>query len=179
MPKKFAPLQDSRWTTPPASLRAGQSPAPTHDKKTLLTPCNLSLRSQCTHWLWQSAPQKKAPLRKGSWHGEAVTEGSLPPRPLFHKCLRRGTFCQQRQKVPKERRQNQWFWNPCAGVARNVSGPFIPANKVVQTRPVLSHCLGVYPPRRAPRLCCPSKQRYPLRLPCGAMWASRPTKLYR
>ena len=25
---------------------------------------------------------------------------------------RRGTFCQQRQKVPKERRQNQWFWNP-------------------------------------------------------------------
>ena len=24
-------------------------------------------------------------------------------------CLRRGTFCQQRQKVPKERRQNQGF----------------------------------------------------------------------
>ena len=117
--------------------------------------------------------------RWAGWHGEAVTEGALPPRPLFHKCLRRGTFCQQRQKVPKERRQNQWFWNPCAGVARNVSGPFIPANKVVQTRPVLSHCLGVYPPRRAPRLCCPSKQRYPLRLPCGAMWASRPTKSYR
>ena len=26
------------------------------------------------------------------------------------KCLRRSTFCQQRQKVPKERHQNLWFW---------------------------------------------------------------------
>ena len=29
-------------------------------------------------------------------------------------CLRRGTFCQQRQKVPKERRQNQGFGILCA-----------------------------------------------------------------
>ena len=79
----------------------------------------------------------------------------VPPTtaPLV-KCLRRGTFCHQRQKVPKERRQNQWFWNPCAGTVRKVSGPFDPANKTVQTRPVLSHCLRFYPPRCAPRLCC-------------------------
>ena len=32
------------------------------------------------------------------------------PSPLG--CLRRGTFCHQRQKVPKKRRQNPWFWNP-------------------------------------------------------------------
>ncbi len=36
--------------------------------------------------------------------------GTRALHPLF--CLRRGTFCQQRQKIPKERRQNQWFWNP-------------------------------------------------------------------
>ncbi len=36
--------------------------------------CDVSLRSQCAHWLWQSVP--KAPLRKGSCHGAAVTEGS-------------------------------------------------------------------------------------------------------
>ena len=33
----------------------------------------LSLRSQCVHWLWQSAPP--SPLPKGGWHGEAVTGG--------------------------------------------------------------------------------------------------------
>ena len=27
-------------------------------------------------------------------------------------CLRRGAFCRCWQKVPKERRQNQWIWNP-------------------------------------------------------------------
>ena len=37
----------------------------------------------------------------------------MSPQALrFLVCLRRGTFCQQRQKVPKERRQNPWFWNP-------------------------------------------------------------------
>ncbi len=95
--------------------------------------------------------------------------------PCTYKCLRRGTFCHQRQKVPKERRQNQWFWIPCAGVVQTVSEPFGPANNPVQTRPVLSHCLCVYPPRRAPRLYCPGITGPPLRLPPGAMWASRPT----
>ena len=37
---------------------------------------NVSLRSQCAHWLWQSAfPAPSAPLPKGDWHGEAVTGG--------------------------------------------------------------------------------------------------------
>ena len=36
----------------------------------------MSLRSQCAHWLWQSAsPVPMAPLPKGGWHGEAVTGG--------------------------------------------------------------------------------------------------------
>ena len=36
----------------------------------------LSLRSQCEHWLWQSASRVPlAPLPKGGWHGEAVTGG--------------------------------------------------------------------------------------------------------
>ena len=87
---------------------------------------------------------------------------------MCKNCLRRGTFCHQRQKVPKERCQNQWFWIPCAGAVREVSRPFTPANKTVQPRPVLSHCLGVYSPRRAPRLCCLSKRADPLCLPCGA-----------
>ena len=49
---------------------------------------------------------------------------------------------------------------------------FHPANKTTQTRPVLSHCLRRYPPRRAPRLCCPSKQGKSLRLQPGAMWGA-------
>ena len=44
----------------------------------------MSLRSQCAHWLWQSAsPVPSAPLPKGGWHGEAVTGGFLfTPHPL-------------------------------------------------------------------------------------------------
>ncbi len=47
------------------------------------TPCKtpLSLRSQCAHWLWQSAsPVPSAPLPKGGWHGKAVTGGFRSPR---------------------------------------------------------------------------------------------------
>ena len=94
------------------------------------------------------------------------------PHFMLRECLRRGTFCHQRQKVPKERRQNQWFWNPCAVVVRKVSKIFTLANKTTQIRSLLSHCPCVYPPRRAPRLCCPSKQGGPLRLPRGAMWGA-------
>ena len=65
---------------------------------------------------------------------------SVPPALRF-LCLRQLPFFLRRKKGRKERRQNQWFWIPCAGVVRNVSGPFSPANKTVQTRPVLSHCL--------------------------------------
>ena len=147
--------------------QAGQSPSPTH-LKIRFRRGRRPRRPVLPHFLLHSV-------------GRAAL--SPPPdnhrTPCAHKCLRRGTFCHQRQKVPKERRQNQWFWIPCAGVVREVSGPFNPANKTVQPRPVLSHCPCVYPPRRAPRLCCPSKQGCPLRLSCGAMWASRPTKFYR
>ena len=45
------------------------------------TTCNVSLRSQCAHWLWQSAsPVPTASLPKGGWHGEAVTGGFFPTR---------------------------------------------------------------------------------------------------
>ena len=38
--------------------------------------CDVSLRSQCAHWLWQSAtPVPRLPCLKGGWHGEAVTGG--------------------------------------------------------------------------------------------------------
>ena len=37
---------------------------------------------------------------------------TLASHPLL--CLRRVTFCHQRQKVTKERLQNPWFWNPSA-----------------------------------------------------------------
>ena len=51
---------------------------------------NLSLRSQCVHWLWQSAtPVPSAPLPKGGWHGEAVTGGFLTA-PLVKDAGRRG-----------------------------------------------------------------------------------------
>ena len=43
---------------------------------------NVSLRSQCAHWLWQSAtPVPLAPLPKGDWHGKAVTGGFFPRTP--------------------------------------------------------------------------------------------------
>ena len=43
---------------------------------------NVSLRSQCAHWLWQSAtPVPSAPLPKGGWHGKAVTGGFFPRTP--------------------------------------------------------------------------------------------------
>ena len=43
---------------------------------------NVSLRSQCAHWLWQSAtPVPLAPLPKGGWHGKAVTGGFFPRTP--------------------------------------------------------------------------------------------------
>ena len=46
------------------------------------TPRNVSLRSQCAHWLWQSAsPVPLAPLPKGGWHGEAVTGGFFSRTP--------------------------------------------------------------------------------------------------
>ena len=87
-------------------------------------------------------------------HGEAVTEGSTHRTPCAHKCLRRLPFFHQRKKGRKERRQNQWFWIPCAGTVQNISGPFDPANHSAQTCLVLSHRLRLYSPRRAPRLCC-------------------------
>ena len=71
-------------------------------------------------------------IRRGRWagsHGSAVTEGFFSRTPCAHKCLRRGTFCHQRQKVPKERRQNRWFWNPCAGVVLAGTKPTYPANR--------------------------------------------------
>ena len=46
------------------------------------------------------AARKFCPPQQGHPHSLALH--SLPCRP-------RGTFCQQRQKVPKERRQNPWF----------------------------------------------------------------------
>ena len=50
---------------------------------------NVSLRSQCAHWLWQSAsPVPLAPLPKGGWHGKAVTGGFRSPRTSC--TLRRG-----------------------------------------------------------------------------------------
>ena len=51
------------------------------------------------------------------------------PRPLSRQCQPRGTFCHQRQKVPKERRQNPWFWIPCTGVVHPVQKLFCPANR--------------------------------------------------
>ena len=51
------------------------------------------------------------------------------PRPLSRQCQPRGTFCHQRQKVPKERRQNPWFWIPCTGGVHPVQKLFCPANR--------------------------------------------------
>ena len=41
--------------------------------------CDVSLRDQRARWSWQSVPLvPKAPLPKGSWHGEAVTGRFFP-----------------------------------------------------------------------------------------------------
>ena len=59
---------------------------------------------------------------KKNCHCEPVTDVTgvairNPLRRTFctRKCLRRSTSCQQRQKAPKERRQNPWFRNPFRG----------------------------------------------------------------
>ena len=70
--KRAPPLRTVRYTSVGAD--ASVRPPTTHR-----TPCNVSLRSQCAHWLWQSAsPVPSAPLPKGGWHGEAVTGGFFP-----------------------------------------------------------------------------------------------------
>ena len=56
----------------------------------------------------------------------------VPPALYFVLCLRRGTFCQQRQKVPKERRQNQGFGILCAGRVQLSPQPVSHANGVLQ-----------------------------------------------
>ena len=81
---------------------AGHSPAPLVN--------TLSLRSQCAHWLWQSAsPVPLAPLPKGGWHGEAVTGGFLfaphsrqGTRALPYKMLgcRAGPMCPAARQPP-------------------------------------------------------------------------------
>ena len=120
---------------------------------------NVSLRSQFANWLWQSVPLRCASCTR--------------------KCLRRLPFFLQRKKGRKERRQNQGFGIPPAGGALPASVPFRRANGNEQIS-FLAFALPLrLQPRRAPRLCCPSKQGCPLRLSCGAMWASRPTKFYR
>ena len=119
---------------------------------------SLSLRtSDRCHWCGNPhLPSLRPPCLKGAGTAKAVTGGFLSRTPCARKCLRRLPFFHQRKKGRKERRQNQWFWIPCAGMVQEVSGPFSPANETVQLRSVLSHCLRLYPPRRAPRLCCPS-----------------------
>ena len=70
-------------------------------------------------------------------------------------CLRWGTFCQQRQKVPKERRQSQGFEIHSAAEVPTALFPIHHANRSAQ-----NSCLAFASslhliPRRAPRLCCP------------------------
>ncbi len=99
----------------------------------------------------------------------------MPP-PNKRSCRPRGTFCQQRQKVPKERRQNQGFEILSAAEVPTALFSIHHANRSAQ-----NSCLAFASslrliPRRAPRLCCPGLTGRPLRLSCGAMWASRPTQ---
>ncbi len=113
----------------PIVCRAGcPQPAPP-----LLPP--LSLRSQCAHRLRQSAIPYAAPL--------------------ISTCLQRDTFCQQRQKVSKDRRQNQGFEILSAAEAPTVSISFLHANRSSQnSRLSFASSLRLIP-RHAPRLCCP------------------------
>ena len=70
-------------------------------------------------------------------------------------CLRRDTFCQQRQKVSKDRRQNQGFEILSAAEVPTVSISFLHANRSSQNS-YLSFASSLrLIPRRAPRLCCP------------------------
>ena len=93
------------------------------------------MRSRCAHWLWQSVP-----LRRAS---------------CTCKRLRRGTFCQQRQKVPKERRQNQGFEILSATEVLIVSVPSCPTNRITQISCRAFASSLRLTPRRAPRLCWP------------------------
>ena len=93
------------------------------------------MRSQCAHRLRQSAIPYAAPL--------------------ISTCLRRDTFCQQRQKVSKDRRQNQGFEILSAAEVPTVSIFSLHANRSSQNS-YLSFASSLrLIPRRAPRLCCP------------------------
>ena len=88
-------------------------------------------------------------------------------------CLRRSTFCQQRQKVPKERRQNQGFEILSAAEVPTARFSIHHANRSAQ-----NSCLAFASslrliPRRAPRSCWPDGTGLPsastVRPPCRAL----------
>ena len=98
----------------------------------------------------------------------------------LRSCLRRLPFFLRRKKGRKERRQNQWFWNPFRGQDTARSGTlqprelstakFAPCFRIVSASPSATRSALVLPWRDG---------RRPLRLPCGAMWASRRTDILR
>ena len=98
---------------------------------------------------------------------------------LLRVCLRRDTFCQQRQKVSKERRQNQGFGILSAAEVLTVSVPFSHANRNKQTLCFAFASSLRLPPRRALRLCWLSCRRWPLRLPLLRRLGRRPLHAYR
>ena len=113
----------------------------------------LSLRSQCAHWLWQSAsPVLSAPLPKEGWHGEAVTGGFLP-RTSCNLSVGAGFSCPPScQPIPGHCRVRQ-------------SGHFLETGSLHPPPAALRR----FP--RPPTLCCtPGRARgpCPTKMPCRA-----------
>ena len=73
----------------------------------------VSLRSQCAHWLWQSAsPVPTPPLPKGGWHGEAVTGGFFTSPHLLQPFRRGGVLPRPFFRAPCNGRGAMWASPP-------------------------------------------------------------------
>ena len=145
-------------------------------------------RGRCPHR--PAVPTIDQRIRRGDPRGRArfmhlvaLCRGRRPRRPAQarHRSPWRASggslsFCGER-KGGKNAAKTDGFGflaRAWCGMYRDLSAP-----RIKRYKPALCFRIAfcAYPPRRAPRLCCLSKQGSPLRLPAGRSPA--PTKLYR
>ena len=156
-------LETGSLHPPPAALRRFPCPpgfAPHSLPRTRRAGCphplqKVSLRSQCAHWLWQSASPCYC-LPAGHFLPTAAESTQrTPPKPMVLESFAR-LGCIPFGKPPTTRTER-------AGLP--------PCFRVVSAPPSAGRSRGPALPWRGGDT--------PLRLPCGAMWASRPTEFYR
>ena len=119
-------------------------------------------------------------VARRSMHLVTLCRGRHPRRPAqaWHRSPWRASggslsFCDERRGGKNAAKTNGFGFLARAwcGMYRDLSAP-----RIKRYKPALCFRIAfcVYPPRRAPRLCCLSKQGSPLRLPAGGAEPPRP-----